>query len=117
MTQKLRWMIDVDLDPTKTSETASVRDDLLASSKSEDGVLSYEWYVAEDGNSAVIHEEFAGDEAMLAHIDAFGAFAERFMACCTITRFAMLGKAGAEANEAVSNFGAAMFSDHIGFSR
>ena len=67
--------------------------DLIAKTESEPGTLGYQWNLSEDKSICHIFERYQNAEAMLTHVQSFGAFATRFMEACHPTRFHIYGPA------------------------
>jgi Antibiotic biosynthesis monooxygenase len=65
---------------------------MVKSTRSENGVLSYERFLSEDGTVIHIHERYADSASALAHLQTFAEkFSERFLSMVERGRFMVFG--------------------------
>ncbi len=68
----------------------------------EEGMLNYEWSLSEDGKTCHILERYADSDALRAHLETFGAFAERFFGMVDIVNVEVYGSPDGQVREALS---------------
>lgn len=79
--------------------------------------LDYEWTVSEDGKSCAFYERYRDSEAMLTHVQGFGAFAEDFMAAVKPTSFKIYGEVSDTLKATLADFGPTYYAKIGGFVR
>jgi quinol monooxygenase YgiN len=117
MSEQIYWLLEVAIHPGKLEDFRTVANDLIAKTESEPGTLGYEWNLSEDHTTCHIYERYWNAEALLTHVQSFGAFATRFMAACHPTRFHVYGPANDAVKAALADLNPVYFSDLGGFSR
>jgi quinol monooxygenase YgiN len=117
MSDQIYWILEVAILPGQLKGFRAVAGDLIASTKSEPGTLNYEWNLSDDETVCHIYERYQNSEALLAHIQGFGAFADRFMQACRPTRFHIYGTPNENVKTALADFNPVYFSPLGGFSR
>lgn len=83
----------------------------------EPGTLDYEWLVSEDCKSCAFYERYRDSEAMLTHVQGFGAFAEDFLAAVKPTGFKVYGEASDALKTTLADFAPSYFAKIGGFTR
>ncbi len=117
MSNVVHWLLEFKIKPGKLEGFRGVMEDMIASTKNEAGALVYEWCFNEDHTVCNIYERYADSEAVLTHLNAFGAFAERFMDAIEPTKLTVLGNPNEAAKEALSGLSPAFLTLEAGFSR
>jgi len=117
MSGQIYWLLEVAIHPGKLDAFRSVANDLIAKTKSEPGTLGYQWNLSEDETVCHIYERYQNAEAVLTHVESFGAFAKRFMEACHPTRFHVYGPVNDAVKEALGDLQPVYFSELGGFSR
>ncbi len=117
MTDTIHWLLEMQINDGQLSNFKSVMADMVASTDKEQGTLLYEWFFSDDQSTCLISERYRDSAAALAHLDNFGAFAERFLAAATPRRFTVLGSPSAQLSEALAAFSPAYLGFEAGFSR
>jgi len=117
MNKHIYWVLEVAIHPGKLNDFQKVAKDLIAKTQSEPGTLCYEWNLSDDKTICHIYERYANEDALLAHVQSFGAFAKRFMEACHPTRFNVYGIPSEPVKSALADFGPVYFSPIGGFSR
>lgn len=84
---------------------------------SESQTTHYEWSLSADESRLVNYERFEDSAAAMAHLAAFGAVAERFMAAVTPTRFVVFGSPSDELKSAAAAFNPEYLAPIGGFAR
>jgi len=117
MSTEISWLLVVAIQPGQLDDFRSVARDLIASTQNEPGTLAYEWNLSEDHSVCHIYERYRDSAAIVAHVQNFGKFAERFIAACRPVRFDVYGTVSAEAKDLIKDLGPAYYSQLGGFSR
>jgi quinol monooxygenase YgiN len=117
MSNQISWILQVAIHPGKLEDFRSVAKDLIAKTESESGTLDYEWNLSEDGTICHIFERYQNADALVTHVESFGAFAKRFLEACHPTRFHVYGTPTDEVKAALADLGPVYFSPLGGFSR
>jgi quinol monooxygenase YgiN len=86
---------------------------------SEPGTLVYRWQIDDTKSRVQLHERFADEAAMLAHLSGPAAteIFPKLMAISEVTRFDVHGDPGPAAAETLAAFGATTFGSWKGFDR
>lgn len=117
MSENISWILQVAIHPGKLDDFQGVARDLIAKTQSEAGTLGYEWNLSEDKTVCHIYERYADADALLAHVQSFGAFAKRFMEACHPTRFHVYGTPTEAVKTALADLGPVYFSPIGGIKR
>jgi quinol monooxygenase YgiN len=81
--------------------------EMVAVTRREPGVLSYQRFVSEDGKIIHVYERYADSAAAIAHLEAFAKrFASRFSALVERKAFTVFGYPSAELKAALDRFNA-----------
>ncbi len=92
--------------------------EMVEATREEEGTLTYEYFLSENGDACHIYERYADSDAVMVHLGNFGAkFADRFMACFEPTAFSVYGPASEQVRGALEAFGATHYGRLDGFSR
>ena len=90
---------------------------MVEAARAEQGVLSYERFVDQDGGIALVHERYLDSDAALEHLRAFEErFADRYLRLVERTRFTVLGQPSAELVQVLDRLGAVYLTLLAGFS-
>ena len=118
MPNPVSWNLRLAVREGRLDDARALMDEMVASTRREDGALGYEWFLTEDGTSCHLHERYADSDALLAHLGTFGAdFAERFLQCFEPTSLAVYGAPNDAAKGVLDGFGAAYLGTWGGFVR
>ena len=117
MSEQIYWLLEVAIVPGQLDNFRAVARDLIAATEPEPGTLGYEWALSDDGTLCHIYERYKNPDALVAHVQGFGAFAERFMQACRPIRFHVYGTPTDEVKAALADLGPVYFSLLGGFSR
>jgi quinol monooxygenase YgiN len=80
---------------------------MLAVTRREPGVLSYQRFVSEDGAAVHLYERYSDSNAAVAHLEAFAKrFAGRFSAMVERRTFTVFGDPSAELKAVLDKFNA-----------
>lgn len=117
MSESISWILQVAIHPGKLDDFRSVARDLIEKTQLEPGTLAYEWSLSEDLTICHIFERYENADALVKHVQSFGAFAQRFMAACHPTRFHVYGTPDDSVKAALADLHPVYFSPLGGFSR
>ena len=117
MGNEISWLLVVAIQPGQFDNFRAVARDLIASTQSEPGTLSYEWNLSPDTTTCHIYERYRDSAALVAHVEGFGNFAERFLQACKPIRFDVYGSPNAEATAIIADFQPSYYSHLGGFTR
>jgi len=117
MSDQIYWILQVAIHPGKLEDFRSVANDLIAKTKLEPGTLGYQWNLSDDESICHIYERYQNAEALLTHVQSFGAFAKHFMEACHPTSFHVYGPANDAVVAALDDLQPVYFSELGGFSR
>ena len=97
---------------------ALVKQMVEATQANEPDILTYEFFISEDGMRCQIVEQYANSAAVMTHLGHFGpTFGERFMALAEPKGAKVCGNLSDEVREIMSSFGATLFAPVGGFTR
>jgi len=117
MSGNIHWVLEVTIFPGQLENFRAVAKDLISSSQSEPGTLSYEWSLNDDETVCHIYERYRDPAAMLTHVQGFGRFAERFLQTCRPVRFDVYGHPPEELKAALLDFHPTYYTPLGGFNR
>lgn len=117
MSATISWVLQVAIQPGKLEAFRAVANDLIAKTKSEEGTLDYEWNLSDDQTVCHIFERYRNDDAVIAHVQSFGQFAQRFMEACHPTHFHVYGTPTPAVKAAIADLQPVYFTPLGGFSR
>ena len=117
MANTVSWNLQLAVIDGRLEDFRTLMHEMVAATEAEPGARGYEWFVSDDGSSVHINERYAGSDAVMAHLGAFGAqFAERFLGCVQPTGLSVYGDPSAEARAALDGFGATYLGTFGGFA-
>ena len=112
---QIHYTLQFDVADGKMDEFEALADEAIAQTKDEPGTLVYRWQQGGSGSSVQLHERFADEAAMGAHLtnatDVFG----RLMGVSEVTRFDVHGDISPESTEALEGFGATIYKSWKGY--
>ena len=117
MSTPISWLLEVAILPGQLENFKTVARDLIAVTEKEKGTLAYEWNLSADETACDIYERYQDSEAMIAHVESFGNFAERFLKACRPTRFHVYGAPSESAKAQLADLQPLYFNHLGGFSR
>jgi quinol monooxygenase YgiN len=111
-------LFTLDVKPGQLGAFKDLVAQIVAATSLEPGVLTYQYAVSVDGQSAHIVERYRNSAAFVAHVEGtFGGFAERFLSFVSIRSLVIYGNPDAAARTALDSFGAIYMDVFDGFSR
>jgi quinol monooxygenase YgiN len=87
------YMVEMKIKPGKMEEFTALMTEMVAYAKTEPGTLDYEWFLASDGKTVLIHERYRDTAAAAHHSAKFQSdFAPRFFALAKPGQFLFFGE-------------------------
>jgi quinol monooxygenase YgiN len=118
MPETVSWNLQLTVQTGQLEQARSLMTEMVEATAKESGVMSYEWYLSDDGAACHTVEGYRDSDAALEHLGNFGAhFAERFMTCFAPTAFWVYGEPSAEVRGVLDGFGAVYLGSLGGFRR
>lgn len=97
MADSVHWIVDMVVQPGQLDAFKTLMAEMVESTKTEPGVLDYEWSLGPDGQTVSIHERYRDVESSVAHSAKFREkWAPRFFAMATPGKFIFFGEPGAD---------------------
>jgi quinol monooxygenase YgiN len=107
MGDQIAWQVALAVKPGQLDNFRALTGEMVAFTRTEPGVLSYQRFVTEDGSFVHIYERYADSAAALAHLRSFAkAFAERFSRMADRMHFTVYGNPSLELKALLDGFGA-----------
>jgi quinol monooxygenase YgiN len=107
MGDQVSWRVELAVKPGELDNFRTLTGEMVESTRSERGVLSYERFVSDDGKAVHVYERYADSAAALAHLRAFERkFGQRFVSMVERKRFTVFGAPSRELRNVLDGFGA-----------
>ncbi len=107
MDGEISWRVELALKPAQLASFRALTGEMVAFTRSEPGVLSYQRFLGGDGKSVHVYERYASSSAAAAHLRNFAElFGARFSAVAERTRFTVYGQPSDELRGLLDGFGA-----------
>lgn len=107
MRNEIAWRVEVAVKPGRLENFRALTAEMVAFTRAEPGVLSYQRFVADDGSIVHVYERYADSAAALAHLQNFASkFAERFSSMVERKHFTVYGNPSPELKALLDRFGA-----------
>jgi quinol monooxygenase YgiN len=110
------WMVESTVND-RAALDAVMADLVAAVEANEPPTTHYEWSLSADGSRLFNYDRFEDSDAAMAHLAAFGPFAERYMAALTPIRFVVYGSPSEEVMSATAAFSPEAVTPIGGFAR
>jgi len=107
MGEEISWHVELSVKPGQLDNFRTLTGEMVAVTRREPGVLSYQRFVSEDGATVHVYERYSDSGAAVAHLDAFAkCFAGRFSAMVDRKVFTVFGDPSAKLKAALDRFDA-----------
>jgi quinol monooxygenase YgiN len=117
MSEIVSWNLQLSVNDGQIDHLKALMDEMVESTRNEEGCRAYEWFLSPDGSECHIYERYADSAATLVHLGTFGSrFMERFLTCLTPTAFNVYGNPSAEVRGVLDGFGAKYLGPFGGFT-
>lgn len=118
MSKGVSWNLQMSVREGHEGEVEGLMNEMVASTREEEGTVLFEWFLSDDGRTCHINEGYTDSGAVLIHLGNFGSkFADRFLGCFAPTSLSVYGEPTDEARAALDGFGAAYLGFLGGFRR
>jgi quinol monooxygenase YgiN len=104
---EISWHVELRVKPGQLGNLRTLTGEMVAMTRREPGVLSYQRFVSEDGTIIHVYERYADSAAAVAHLEAFAKrFSDRFSAMVERKAFTVFGYPSAELKAVLDRFNA-----------
>jgi quinol monooxygenase YgiN len=117
MSEEVYWVVTLKINPGQEAKFKEIREQLIESTKSEAGTLSYEWSLSEDGGTCHIYERYVDSAAAKVHLERSAPLVGQFPTVATRLGFTIYGAPSDEVKQLLSSRGAVILKPLGGFSR
>lgn len=118
MGDEISWVLAVNVKDGKGDDFRTLMEEMVASTKDEEGAVTYEWFVSDDGGQVHLYERYRDNDATMVHLGNFGAnFAGRFFGCVDQIGMWVYGPADDRVKAALGAGGAEFLGPYGGFAR
>jgi quinol monooxygenase YgiN len=118
MHDEISWQVELAIEPERLDSFRALTNEMIESTRLEEGVLIYERFLSEDGGKVLVYERYANSEAAILHLRSFqDKFADAFGRLVKRERFLVFGTPNDELKRVLSGFGATFVRPMAGFSR
>ena len=83
----------------------------------EEGLLTYDWFISDDGTQIRVFETYADSDAIRFHAGNYASFLPALAECRTVERMTILGEPDAELREMLEARGAQVFGPFASLPR
>jgi quinol monooxygenase YgiN len=110
MNTQVSWLVELRIKTGQRENFLVLTRAMVEHARSEDGVLSYQRFISEDGQAIHVHERYVNSDAALAHLRAFARlFADQFASTVERTRFTVYGHPSDDLRNTLDSFGATSY--------
>lgn len=114
----IHWVLELQVLDGQVDAAREFAGEMSEATRSrEPGALNYEWHRSEDGQTIHVYERFLDNDAVLAHGETFGPFAERFGRIFLPKRCVVYGDPSPAVQEMLSGFNPDYLESFDGFRR
>jgi quinol monooxygenase YgiN len=107
MTDQISWCVELAVKPGCLDTFKELTAEMVASTRNESGVLSYQRFVTNDEKMVHAYEQYADSDSALAHLQKFRKkFSPRFSSMVDRMKFTVYGTPSAELKRLLDGFGA-----------
>jgi quinol monooxygenase YgiN len=111
ISEQISWHVVLAVRSGRRDDFRALNAEMVAAAQGERGVLNYERFASDDGQTIHIYERYADSVAATAHLRNFAkTFGERFGTMVDRTQFTVFGDPSAELRALLIGYGAAFFS-------
>ena len=102
---EISWHVELRVRPEQLDNFRTLTAEMVAVTRREPGVLSYQRFVSEDGTTVYACERYSDSGAAVAHLETFAKrFATRFSAMVERKTFTVFGDPSAELKAVLDRF-------------
>ncbi len=115
MSTEVSWRVELAISEGRLDEFLALTVEMVEFAKTESGVLSYQRFVSQDGQTVHVYERYADSHAALTHLQNFAErFAPRFSSMASRRQFDVYGAPSEELKSVLVGFGATRFFGSFG---
>ncbi len=115
MSTEVSWRVELAVNEGQLVDFLSLTVEMVESTKTERGVLSYQRFVSHDGQTVHVYERYADSHSALTHLQNFvERFAPRFTSMVSRRQFDVYGAPSEELKSVLVGFGATRFFGSFG---
>jgi quinol monooxygenase YgiN len=104
---EISWHVELRVKPGQLDNFRTLTSEMVAVTRREPGVLSYQRFASEDGTIVHVYERYSDSGAAVAHLEAFAKrFAGRFSTMVERKTFTVFGDPSAELKGMLDRFDA-----------
>lgn len=113
---EISWQVELKVKAGQLGNFQTLTAEMVAATRRERGVLSYQRFVSDDATNIHIYERYADSAAAVAHLAAFTErFADRFSAMVERKAFTVFGYPSAELKTVLERYNVTYFKPFGGF--
>lgn len=118
MTSPIILVVESAVTPGKLDELRSLTAEVAAHcAATEAGLLTYDWFISDDGTKIRVFEQYADSDAIRFHAGNYASFLPSLAECRTVERMTVLGEPDAELRSMLEARGAAVFAPFASLPR
>jgi quinol monooxygenase YgiN len=111
MSEQISWSVELAINPDQLDSFVELTTEMVEHTATETGVLAYQRFVSEDGETVHALDRYESSEAALEHLTRFQEkFAKRFSLMVTRRRFTVYGTPSIGLKAVLDGFGAEYLS-------
>ncbi len=115
---KISYLVEFTISEGKVEEfKEKAQGYIQAVQENEPGTLTYQWWLSDDGTTALIQEGFDSQEALLTHLGNVGPSLPELLAIAPLASLKVFGTANDQVRGALADLGAQHFPHLAGFDR
>ena len=117
MTENIYWILKAKIGDGNLDELKKLAKECCEITKTEPGVMAYEWSIAQDREMLHIYERYMDSEAAMAHMANLSAQLPQLMGLVSVTEIECYGKASGDFREAAKDFPMVYMETFCGFRK
>jgi quinol monooxygenase YgiN len=107
MSETISWHVELAVKPGQLDAFRALTGEMVAFTRTESGVRSYQRFVSGDGTRVHVYESYEDSAAALAHLKNFAVrFGSRFLTMVERRSFTVFGRPSAELRQVLDGLGA-----------
>jgi quinol monooxygenase YgiN len=104
---QVSWWVELAVRPDCLDEFEQLTGEMVAATRTEKGVLTYQRFISEDRQTIFVHERYENSGAAVAHLAKFAAtFGERYGSLVERRRFIVFGDPSDDLRTLLDKYGA-----------
>jgi quinol monooxygenase YgiN len=117
MPDNIYWILKAKIGDDKLEELKKLAEDCCELTKSEAGVMAYEWSLTQDMGNLHIYERYEDSDAALEHMANLGKKLPKLLELVSITEIKCYGNASSDFREATKDFPILYMENLCGFRK